>query len=358
MKKLFSLTATLLAAMALWAQQPVITFEKMNHNFGEINEADGRVTTVFTFKNEGAEPLILSQVKASCGCTTPKWTKQPVEPGMTGEVTVTYNPSGRPGSFHKTITVTSNATTPQVQLRISGKVIPKQSKPKDNYPVKMGALSLKANTINLGTIVKGNMGQYMLEYANQTKDTITVGLIVPTATYWQIAPSLETLLPGQTGKIVVNLDSKVCPLYGPIDEYMFVVVDGKKVQSDEFRIAIRANIKEDFSKISEQELLMAPIAECEHVVNFGSIVMGKKVKKTISLKNIGHNALMIRRIYTDEKSLIYTTAKSVRGGKKADIRLELSTLGMSKGQYERKMLVITNDPRNPEMPIILRWTIE
>ena len=132
-----------LAAVAMMAQQPVITFEKTDHDFGKINEADGKVTTIFTFKNEGMEPLVLSNVRASCGCTTPKWPRQPIEPGQTGEITVTYNPNGRPGRFTKTVTITSNATEPTKRVTIKGEVIPKPAKPVDNYPVKMGELSLK-----------------------------------------------------------------------------------------------------------------------------------------------------------------------------------------------------------------------
>lgn len=358
MKKLFTVVAILMASVALWAQQPVITFEKTSHNFGDINEADGKVTTVFKFKNEGAEPLILSKVKASCGCTTPNWTKHPIEPGAEGEVTVTYNPNGRPGSFRKTITVTSNAATSQVQLKIEGRVIPKQAKPKDNYPVKMGKLSLKANTIALGDIKKGNLATQMLEYANQTKDTITVSLLIPAATYWQIAPTLETLLPGQTGKLAVALDAKACPLYGPVDEHMFVIINKEVKRTSEFRLNIHANIKEDFSKMTEEELLQAPIMETQHIIDFGTVAPGKKAKKTLSIKNVGHNTMMVRRVYCEENLLKITAPKSVRSGKKGDVRLELSTLGLEKGQYERKMLVITNDPKNAEMPVIVRWTVE
>ena len=87
MKKIFTILCTaLFAFMTINAQQPVITFEKTSHDFGKINEADGRVSTVFTFKNEGMSPLILSNVRASCGCTTPVWPREPIEPGQTGRI--------------------------------------------------------------------------------------------------------------------------------------------------------------------------------------------------------------------------------------------------------------------------------
>ena len=98
MKKMLLMSA-LLISMAGLAQQPVITFNKTTHDFGKINESDGRVTTIFEFKNEGMSPLVLTNVRASCGCTSPKWTREPIEPGQSGQITVTYNPSGRPGRF-------------------------------------------------------------------------------------------------------------------------------------------------------------------------------------------------------------------------------------------------------------------
>ena len=129
MKKIFTVMASMLMAATMMAQEPVITFEKTTHDFGKINEADGRVTTVFNFKNEGMTPLVLSNVRASCGCTTPKWNREPIEPGATGAITVTYNPNGRPGKFSKTVTITSNAKEATTRVYIKGEVIPKPAQP-------------------------------------------------------------------------------------------------------------------------------------------------------------------------------------------------------------------------------------
>ena len=178
MKKLFTFATALLFAMVVMGQNPVITFDKTTHDFGKINEADGRVTTVFTFKNEGMAPLVLSNVRASCGCTTPKWTREPIEPGQSGEITVTYNPSGRPGRFQKTVTVTSNATEATTKLYIKGEVIPKPTKPTDQYPIKMGELSLKRKTLNFGTLTQGNSKMLEIEYANQTTQPVTIELLL------------------------------------------------------------------------------------------------------------------------------------------------------------------------------------
>ena len=153
MKKFATIMATMLITVAAMGQN--ITFDKTTHDFGKINEVDGRVTTIFTFTNDGDAPLVLSNVRASCGCTTPKWTREPIEPGQSGEITVTYNPAGRPGRFQKTVTVTSNTEQATTKLYIKGEVIPKPAQPAQIYPVKMGELNLKRRTISFGSLVQG-----------------------------------------------------------------------------------------------------------------------------------------------------------------------------------------------------------
>lgn len=131
MKKYSILLVCLVFSFVAMAQKPVINFEVKTHEFGKINEKDGPVTYVFEFVNKGDAPLVVSRVQASCGCTTPTWTKEPVESGKKGVVTVTYNPAGRPGMFTKTITIYSNDTKEQAVLIIKGEVIP-TAKPAEN----------------------------------------------------------------------------------------------------------------------------------------------------------------------------------------------------------------------------------
>ena len=95
------------------------------HDFGTIKEADGPVTHIFTIKNAGQKPLVITNVNPSCGCTTPDWTKEPIAPGKKGEIKITYDPTGRPAPFTKTISVYSNGKTGTYILSIKGVVEPK-----------------------------------------------------------------------------------------------------------------------------------------------------------------------------------------------------------------------------------------
>lgn len=87
----------------------VISWEEQSHDFGDIYQGD-KVEHTFTFKNTGNEPLIITNVQVSCGCTTPKgWPRDPIPPGQSGEITVSFNSAGRVGKQYKPLTLVTNA---------------------------------------------------------------------------------------------------------------------------------------------------------------------------------------------------------------------------------------------------------
>lgn len=146
MKKI-AFVLTLLSGMIAYAQEtkpanpnaPKIKFAEESHDFGTVMEGP-QATFEFHFKNEGKEPLVLSNVRASCGCTVPSWPKEPVLPGKESVITATYNTQGRPGSFTKTITVESNADGGNKILTIKGQVI----KPEEDKSIPLAQPSLLA----------------------------------------------------------------------------------------------------------------------------------------------------------------------------------------------------------------------
>lgn len=120
---IFIFMAILLATgMATAQQKAIISVDNTSHDFGVIKEADGKVSHTFKITNTGDAPLVLTRVIASCGCTTPEWTKEPIAPGKTGEVKITYDPKDRPGPFTKSISVYSNGKTGSYILTIRGDV--------------------------------------------------------------------------------------------------------------------------------------------------------------------------------------------------------------------------------------------
>lgn len=102
-------------------KQAEIKFDTLRVNLGTFSEKDAERKCSFTFTNVGNAPLVINQAFASCGCTVPTYTKEPVKPGEKGRIDVTYNGKGKhPGRFSKTIAVRSNAKTEIVRLAIEG----------------------------------------------------------------------------------------------------------------------------------------------------------------------------------------------------------------------------------------------
>jgi len=132
MKKLIISTLIMFSGiMAVTAQEeiktnensqdlPEIFFEQTTYNFGNI-DYEGNGTCEFVFKNTGKEPLLLTNVKATCGCTTPTWPKEPIKKGESGTIVVKYN-TKLIGPFNKSIRVYSNAKTNLITLKIQGTV--------------------------------------------------------------------------------------------------------------------------------------------------------------------------------------------------------------------------------------------
>ncbi len=140
MRKTLLILSLMAASMSLQATEPQkttvnvtttqtekraeIKFETLNHDFGTFSANDPVVKCVFKFTNVGDAPLIINQAIASCGCTVPTYTKEPVKPGESGQIEVTYNGKGKfPGRFTKNITVRTNGKeTATVRLTITGEM--------------------------------------------------------------------------------------------------------------------------------------------------------------------------------------------------------------------------------------------
>ena len=100
-----------------------IKFDTLRYNFGVFPQSDPIRKCTFRFTNVGTAPLIINQAFASCGCTVPAYTKDPIKPGERDSISVTYNGKGlMPGRFSKTITIRSNSKTKIVRLVIEGEM--------------------------------------------------------------------------------------------------------------------------------------------------------------------------------------------------------------------------------------------
>jgi hypothetical protein len=147
---------TLLLVSFSASAQGELTFEKETHDFGKI--AEGTLASYeFKVKNVGDQPVVISNVQPSCGCTTPDWTKTPILPGKTGVIKAVYNSASRPGPFYKSISVVSNGKTPNTTIYIKGDVGPKDLKNSYTQEQKLMSprLAVGSTIYSFGKLEKG-----------------------------------------------------------------------------------------------------------------------------------------------------------------------------------------------------------
>ena len=121
MKKILLSGLMFVVSIAFASAQAEIKFNKLTHDFGNFPETSPVVSCTFTFTNTGDKPLVINQAVASCGCTVPEYTKDPVKPGEKGAIKVTYNGTGKfPGHFKKSITVRTNSKVEMTRIYIEG----------------------------------------------------------------------------------------------------------------------------------------------------------------------------------------------------------------------------------------------
>ncbi|MCB2407824.1 DUF1573 domain-containing protein [Hymenobacter lucidus] len=205
MKNLASLFLALVLGLAqLGARaQGVMTFEKELHDFGNV--AEGTMAThEFKFKNTGNQPIIIANVQASCGCTTPDWTKTPVMPGKNGIIKAMYSSSGRPGIFNKTVTVTSNATTPSAVLTIKGNVLNKDEVKSTLTPAQLAQsprVVLDRTSHDFGKMEAGQQPVVRFTVKNTGKQDLVLGMLSSTCNCVGYKATPTPIKPGQSSVV-------------------------------------------------------------------------------------------------------------------------------------------------------------
>jgi len=357
MKRLFLLTIITFVAFAVYGQpaKPEIEFEKEIHDFGEIPEDGGKVTYSFRFKNTGGQPLVVHNVKASCGCTSPDWTRKPVKPGSGGYVKATFDPRRRPGNFNKSIVVRSNAKEASVVLRITGKVKPREKTLADIYPRKMGAIRLKSSHLSFTKIAPDEVKTEELEIVNVSGSPVSLEVErVPEHVDVKIEPS--ELAPEQKGKILATFDAGKKDDWGFVVDRLYLKMNGESDRQN--RLNVSATIQEDFSEWSEEKMANAPSIEVDdRVFNFGEIKQGEKVSHNFKLTNTGKSDLILRKIRASCGCTAIEPEKSVISpGESANVVAEFNSRGMS-GRQNKSVTIYSNDPQRSTLLLRLSGSV-
>lgn len=335
--------------------KPVISFEKKIHDFGDVKEDGGKVTYSFEFTNTGSQPLVIHNVQTSCGCTSPEWTRTPIQKSAKGMIKVTFDPKGRPGNFNKSITLTSNAEEASVMLRITGKVLPKEQTTEDIYPRQMGEIRLKSSHISFTRVEPGAKKTETLELINTSDKPVKISFSkIPAHLEVKIDP--ETIQPGAKGTITGIFDASKKNDWGFVVDQVFLLING--VQNNENRLSISATIEEDYSKLSSDELTNAPdIQFSETTFDFGDIKSQEKVQHVFKVTNKGKTPLVLRKVSASCGCTASQPDKTnIQAGETANITVTYNPKGRN-GKQNQSITVYSNDPKKSTMLLRITATV-
>ena len=330
------------------SQNEKISFNETDHNFGVIGEKDGSVSFDFVLTNHSNEPIGISKVTTSCGCTTPVWTKEPIEPGKTGKISVGFNPLGRVGSFTKTITVYTNQPTP-TYLKIKGEVLRGQKKvvPEEMYPVAIGNYFLKTKELQFGQISGKEMKTIRLEVFNNSDIPVTQK-VLKSPKYLSVRFN-PVIIPAKTAGIMdVSLDMQDNIVYGNLSgDFTLLINDARQ------SFPYSAVVLDDFSQWSTTKKANAgKINVSTSEINFGNFNSGNT--RTLKISNSGKLVLNVHNIQSSDPSItVSRTHFVINPGEIADVKINADTKKIQ-SKLSTTLSIVTDDPNMPiyDIPVL------
>lgn len=352
---ILALLGTLLFTVVVAQNNAQLSVEEITYNFGNIKESDGPASHVFIMKNTGNGPLVVTRVTASCGCARPEWSKEPISPGKTGELKITFDPKGRPGPFHKTVSIYSNGNKGSYTLSIKGNVKPKTLQPVFTYPYSIGELKLHTKTILYSTIRPEEILTERVNMMNDTQKALTIEAgKLPNFFKVEVIPNI--LQPGESGEIIIELDASAVKRKGRITTQLPVTVISSDQQQGSGNIHIAANVIDNFNKLSASEKAQAPIAhlsgtllEFGQLPTKGSIIplIGGKTSITFDITNKGKKPLQIYSVTSDDERLdISGGRRELKPGATTTFKVSVRPKDV-KTKLESLINVVCDDPNGP-----------
>lgn len=356
MKKLTILIVVVMSVLSVSARGGV-EWITSDVDFGVIKEAEGVSSREISFVNSGDEDISIVRVRTSCGCTTTGFPKEVIAPGDTASMTVTYDPTGRPGKFEKKVTVYFSSEDIDTQsFKIHGVVIGTDATMRRRYPVDGGELKLRSDIVAFGTVNKSRLKSDFVEIYNATVDTLNpMWSDIPE--YISVNPREGRVAPGEQRVYNVMINGLKAPVYGLLVDSMYIraTESGKPV-----KIELIANLEEDFSRLTAEELRNAPVITLSaDKLDFGVISSGEKQECSFTISNSGKDELQLRRVYSSDAGVEVDVNRSkIKRGKEAEVTVRVDPSSVSGGVLNARVIVISNDPSNPVVEVRVVGMVE
>ena len=354
------ITILLVIAMSVfsgWAQEKignVLEFDKAVHNFGDVMLDSGPVSCTFTFKNISEKPVVVYNVVSSCGCTDVKWTKEPLRPGQSGTVSVTYSNDEGPYPFDKTITMYVSDIKKPVLLKVRGVSLAKAQPLEELYPATFGPLAMKSTDLKCGNLEQGEQKSDAVMVANLSDKPVNV-------TFGEVSEWLDVKvspnpIPARGTAEMTYTVTASRDRWGKNNYQATPMVNGKGYGS---RINVTAFTRENFSSMSEEEKDKGPMPKfATSTFQAEKIRKGEMVHAEFTMTNEGKKPFCVYKVDADAKCWSHSDIPVCKPGQKIKFRVHVDTSKMPEGEMLTIVTLTTNCPLRPVINLFVAGWIE
>lgn len=309
------------------------------------------VTAEFQVQNSGNQPLIISDVRTSCGCTTVDYPTHPIPAGQKFMVRATYD-AKQMGHFDKQIGIYSNAGGHPLTLSVRGVVVAEIADFQGQYTYKLGDLMVDVNNIEFDNVNRGDRPIQTIHIKN-VGSTVAEPVVMHLPNYLRAEVSPSRIAPGHSGKATIMLNSQSIRDLGLTQTSVFLgSFLGDKV-SPEKEISISTVVLPGFEHLTDAQRANAPKMRLSAgSLEFGRMEGKAKKKGEIEITNEGKSMLNIRSLQMFTTGLEVSLSKTdIAPGEKARLKVTAQAQGLKTARSKPRVLMITNDPENTKVVI-------
>lgn len=335
-----------------------IQFREEAFNFGEVVENAGPVTHQFEFTNLSSRPVKILNVKPSCGCTTPDWSKDPIPPGKTGFIQARFDPKGRPGFFSKSLTVTTDFDPSPIMLQIKGNVISEAKEADTGFNTNNGNWKMRNSSFNFGKVyIKDEFVVREFPIMNAGKKPIINSKKIDGPAHIRVTVEPGVLAPGETGVIKLSYNGKLKNQYGFQTDNITIHTDDELHPDKSF--SVFATLEDYFPPLSPEETVKAPKLQIsESTVDFGRIRQNQVSAKEITIMNLGKSSLQVKAIQSNCTCIVTESSdKVLKAGESTKIKISFNPQDR-KGTQQKSVTIYSSDPQNPVQRVTIAAYVE
>lgn len=336
-----------------------LEIDRMVHNFGDIMLGSGPVSCTFTISNKGEKAAVIYNVTTTCGCTDVEWTKEPIRPGKSGKISVTYSNDEGPYPFDKSLTVYMSDQKRPFVLKLRGVSLNEKKPLEESYPIRYGDFAIREDFIKCGNLEQGKQKSEAVLAANLSDSPIRI-TFTDVSENLKVSVSPNPIPPKSTAEMsfTVTADRN---LWGKNVYEATPLVNGKSHRNSEGKseISFWAFTKENFDRLTDEQKAKGarPMFETS-TYSFGKIKRGETIHAEFTFRNEGKERFSVYKVNADACCWSHSDIKSAAPGESVTFRVHIETDDMPLGETLTIVTLTTNSPLRPIVNLFIAGWLE